>query len=189
MVEPDWYTRPLTPISSDWSLIFQAQAPYLNTRPSPGLHTEPSGTPLFVPFPIPSVTQHTLTEHLPAVGSGVTKPVWVLYHIAEDYFMPSFLPSKLPYLLPSPSSSLLSADDLASCFIGQMEVCPLSTTKCFWSRGQHALLPPCIRIEDVSLLSDETSPTIWAVDPIPSCLGSFSSFTIINPFMESFLLD
>ena len=100
-------------------MIFQARAPYLNTQPSPGLHTEPSGTPLFVPFPIPSVTQHTLTEHLPAVGSGVTKPVWVLYLIAEDYFMPSFLPSELPYLLPSPSSSLLSADDVASCLLGK----------------------------------------------------------------------
>ena len=104
------------------SLIFGHPDPSsLPKHPAQPRYTEPSGTSLFVPSAILSVTQHTLTEHLPALGSGVTEPVWALYPIAEDYVMPCFLPSKLPYLLPSPSSSLLSADDLASCLIGQMD--------------------------------------------------------------------
>lgn len=88
--------------------------------------------------------------------------------------MPCFLPSKLPHLLPSPSSSPLSVDDLASCFIEQMEISVFSLPQSFLYSGVSTFLPPpCIRTEDVSLVSDETSPTTWAVDPIPSPLGPF----------------
>ena len=103
--------------------------------------------------------------------------------------MPCFLPSKLPHLLPSPSSSQLSADDLASCFIEQMEISVFS-------------LPPSFRYSGVSTFSlllalelkmclfyqmrPVPQPGLWI--PFPHNLDP-SFFPITNLSTESFLLD
>ena len=190
VVEPDWYARSLAPTSSDWSLIFGHPGP--SSLPKHPAQPRCPHWALWDPTvcAIPHSVSHSTYSYWAFTSPrlwgyraslGFVSYRWGLCHAFCLQNSHIFSPA-----LPHPLSQLMT---WLHAWLGKWKSVLSPPPSFLISRDQHAPLPPCIRTEDVSLLSNETSLTIWAVDPIPSHLGSFSFFTIINPFTESFLLD